>query len=323
MLHHVACIAVGFVADLLFGDPYSLPHPVRWIGRLIAALENPLRRAFPKTDKGEFWAGVCLTVLVAGISTACAAGLIWACGLISGWLAFGVECLVCYQMLACKSLKVESMKVYDALVGGSLEDARHAVSMIVGRDTRNLDAQGITKATVETIAENASDGVVAPLLYMALFGPVGAVAYKSVNTMDSMVGYVNDRYRHFGTAAAKLDDVLNFLPARIGGALMCAAAGLVGQDPKGAWRMFRRDRLKHPSPNSAHTEAACAGALGIQLAGGGTYGGVYKPKPTLGDPVRDIESDDIVRANRLLYATSTLSVLAAMSLAAVLWVGIL
>ena len=319
MLHHVACIAVGFVADMLFGDPYSLPHPVRWIGRLIAALENPLRRAFPKTDKGEFWAGVCLTVLVAGISTACAAGLIWACEIISGWLAFGVECLVCYQMLACKSLKVESMKVYDALVGGSLEDARHAVSMIVGRDTERLDEEGIAKAAVETVAENTSDGVTAPLFYMILFGGIGGIFYKAVNTMDSMTGYKNARYMYFGTAAARLDDIMNFIPARLTALFMILASYLSGKDcvvaagqtvriPDGAaaYRIWRRDRLKSPSPNSAQTESVCAGALHLRLLGDTWYFGEVHHKAEIGDGGRRVEPEDITRSVRLMNRTTFL-----------------
>ena len=183
--------------------------------------------------------------------------------------------------------------------------------MIVGRDTDSLDEQGIARATVETIAENASDGVIAPMLYMAVGGVPGAMAYKAVNTLDSMVGYKNERYLNLGRAAAKLDDVVNYVPARVAGVLMCAAAHLAGFDAKRAWKVFRRDRRNHTSPNSAHTEAACAGALGVQLGGGNYYFGEYVEKPTIGDDVRPIEAEDIPRANKLMYVTAGLSLAAA------------
>lgn len=311
---HVAAVLLGYVLDLIVGDPYNLPHPIRWIGNLIAALEKALRRVFPKTPAGERAGGVALVVLVAGISTACAVLLLWLCGLVAWWLQFAVETIMCYQMLATKSLRVESMKVHKPLYEGDLPAARHAVSMIVGRDTDRLDEQGVAKATVETIAENASDGVIAPLLFMGLFGAPGAVFYKAVNTMDSMVGYKNDKYLHFGRAAAKFDDVLNFIPARVAGVLMCAGAGLAQLDARGAWRIFKRDRRNHTSPNSAHTEAACAGALGIQLAGSNYYFGKLVEKPTIGDATRPIELEDIVRTNKLLYATSALGLLVSLLL---------
>lgn len=305
-MRHFIAIALGFALDLIVGDPHSLPHPVRWIGALISALEKALRRVFRDSPGQLRAAGAVLVVLVAGISTACAAGLLWLCALVSWWLALVVESVMCYQMLATRSLRDESMKVARALEGGSLQDGRVAVAMIVGRDTDRLDEAGVTRAAVETVAENVSDGVVAPLLFMALGGAPLGVFYKSVNTMDSMVGYKNDRYRYFGTAAAKLDDVLNFVPARVAGVLMCVAARLVGLDGRGAWRIFRRDRLAHSSPNSAHTEAACAGALGVQLAGNNYYFGKLVEKPTIGDAVRDVEVEDIARANKLMYATALL-----------------
>ena len=304
---HFAALAVGYILDLIVGDPYCLPHPIRWIGKLIDALQKPLRRLFPKSANAERFAGLILVILVCGLSTACCAALLWICAQISVYLAFCVECIICYQMLATKSLRVESMKVHAALQDGSLEDARHAVSMIVGRDTENLDEEGVTKAAVETIAENAADGVIAPLLFMALGGAPLGVFYKAANTMDSMVGYKNDTYRYFGTAAALFDDLLNFIPARISGVLMCLAASLCKLDGAHAWKIFKRDRLNHKSPNSAHTEAACAGALGVQLAGNSYYFGKLVEKPTIGDALRPIEVQDIKRANCLLYATSALA----------------
>ena len=312
-MQHVLAIAVGFVLDLVLGDPHGFPHPVRWMGALISRLEGPLRRVFPATRFGERVAGAVLVVIVAGASFACAALLLWACGQLSWWLALAVESLLCYWMLATRALRDESMAVARELAAPDLPAARHAVSMIVGRDTERLDEEGVAKAAVETVAENTSDGVIAPLFYMALGGAPLAVLYKAVNTMDSMVGYKNERYRHFGTAAARLDDVLNFIPARIAGVLMCMAAPMVRLDGAGAWRVFRRDRLAHSSPNSAHTEAACAGALGVQLAGGNWYFGKYVDKPTIGDALRPVECADIARANRLLYASSVLGLLLALA----------
>lgn len=320
MPQHLIALALGYLLDLAVGDPANLPHPVRWMGRLIGALEGPLRRVFPKTPVGEGVAGCALVVLVAGLFAAAAAVLIWACGLVDAWLAVAVETVICAYMLACRSLHDESMKVFYALLGGTIDDARWAVSMIVGRDTAKLGREDIAKAAVETVAENTGDGVVAPLFYMALFGPVGGVAYKAVNTMDSMVGYRNDRYRHFGWAAARVDDALNFIPARIAGAAMCAAAGLAGFDARGAWRVFKRDRRNHLSPNAAHTEAACAGALGVRLGGAHEYFGRVVDKPTIGDALRPVEPYDIVRANRLMYATSALCAVGALVVCAALYV---
>ncbi len=306
---HVMALVIGFILDLIFGDPYSLPHPIRWMGKFIAALEKPIRSIFPKTDKGEFRAGLLFLIIVSGVFTAGAFLILFICAKINVWLLLVVESIMCYQMLATKSLKTESMKVYDALEHGTLDDARHAVGMIVGRDTENLDAEHVAKAAVETIAENTSDGIVAPLLYMAIGGGFLGVFYKSVNTMDSMIGYKNDKYMHFGTCAAKLDDVLNFVPARISGVLMCIAAKLCKLDSKNAWKIFKRDRLKHASPNSAHTEAACAGALDVQLAGDAVYFGKVVKKQTIGDKMRDVVPEDIVTTNKLMYCTAFLSLI--------------
>ena len=248
MPQHLMALAIGFALDLVVGDPHWLPHPIRLIGHLISGLERILRRAFPATPRGERIAGGVLVVLVCAISTACAIALLVLCGMVSPWLALAVESVMCYQMLATKALRDESMKVHDALAAGNLAAARTAVSMIVGRDVERLDEAGVTRAAVETVAENASDGVVAPLLFMAVGGAPLGVFYKAVNTMDSMVGYKNEKYRYFGTAAARFDDVLNFVPARLAGVLMVCAASLARLDAKGAWRIFLRDRRKHASP---------------------------------------------------------------------------
>ena len=314
VMTHIIALIVGFALDLLFGDPHWLPHPIRWIGHLVSATERLLRRIFGKTPRSERIAGVFLVIVVAGIALASSVLLLKLCAQVSIWLACAVESIICYQMLATKQLKIESMRVYDALKRGTLDEARRAVAMIVGRDTAELDEREVAKAAVETVAENTSDGVVAPLLFMAVFGAPGAVFYKSVNTMDSMVGYKNEAYRYFGTAAARLGDVLSWIPARIAGVLMCLAAAVLRFDARGAWCIFKRDRKAHLSPNSAHTEAACAGALGIQLGGSHRYFGTLVEKPTIGDETRPLELEDIVRANRLLYMTALLGLIACMGL---------
>ena len=300
-------VILGFILDLIVGDPHWLYHPIRLVGHLISGLEKLLRRIFPKTKQGELIAGGFLLVLTAGITTAVAWGLLRAAGLVHPCLRFALEVIMCYWVLATKSLKTETMKVYDALKEGDLKKARFAVSMVVGRDTEVLDDIGVTKAAVETVAENASDGVIAPLLFLMIGGAPLGFFYKAVNTMDSMVGYKNDKYLYFGRAAAKFDDVLNYIPARLSGMLMCGAAAFCGMDSKNAWRIYRRDRYNHSSPNSAHTEATAAGAMHIQLAGNAYYFGKLYEKPTLGDPDRPVEYEDIPRVNRLLYATAILS----------------
>jgi len=243
---------------------------------------------------------------VSGITTACVLGICLVSdrfGIVPG---VAVRAVLCYWLFAVRSLRDESMKVYDALSAHDLEKARTAVSMIVGRDTQNLSGEGVAKAAVETVAENTSDGVIAPMLCMVIGGPVLGWLYKSVNTMDSMVGYKNDRYRCFGTAAAKIDDVLNFIPARLSALLMIAACPMARLDAKEGWRIFRRDRYNHASPNSAQTESVMAGALHVQLAGDAWYFGKLVKKKTIGDPIRPVEAEDIRRANALMYFTSFL-----------------
>lgn len=220
-----------------------------------------------------------------------------------------LETFWCYQLLATRSLRDESMKVYDRLVNGTIEEARYAVSMIVGRDTKELTENGVTKAAVETVAENCSDGVIAPMIYMAIGGAPLMFLYKGINTMDSMLGYKNDKYLYFGRCSAKLDDVANYLPARISGWLMVAASFICGMDGRQAARIYRRDRRNHASPNSAQTEAAMAGALDVQLAGNAYYFGKLYEKPTIGDPIRAVEPEDIRRSNRLMYGTAILGIL--------------
>ena len=310
-------VALGFLLDLIFGDPVWLYHPVRIIGKLITLFEKLLRRLFPDTRAGQRTAGVFLVLFVTGISTAVPALVLHWLYQVQVWAGFAVETFWCYQLLAVKALRVESMRVYSAVKEGDLPKARYAVSMIVGRDTDCLDAQGVTKAAVETVAENSSDGVVAPLLFLMIGGAAGGFFYKSINTMDSMVGYKNDKYRYFGTFAAKLDDVVNFFPARIAGGLMILAGYLLGFDGKNAARIYRRDKKNHESPNSAHTEAVMAGALDIQLAGDAWYFGELHRKPTLGDPIRPVEPEDIPRSNRLMVGTAFLALVAGAVLRAI------
>lgn len=317
----ILAVVLGFLLDLLFGDPHWLYHPIRLVGALIGGLEKLLRRMFPKTEGGELTAGVFLLILTAGITTGCAWGLLYLAGRIHPYAGFALETVMCYQLLATKSLKDETMKVYRALAAGDLPGARYAVSMVVGRDTEALDETGVTKAAVETVAENASDGVIAPLLFLIIGGAPLGFFYKAVNTMDSMVGYKNDAYLYFGRAAAKFDDVLNWIPARLSGVIMSAAAVFCGLDAGNAFRIFRRDRRNHASPNSAHTEAAAAGALHIQLAGDAYYFGKLYKKPTIGDPDRPAEYEDIRRVNRLLYAAAVLALAVFMLVkGAILWI---
>ena len=307
-MNYLTALLLGFCIDLLLGDPRWLYHPVQAIGWLIVKLEPPLRRAFPDSDRGQVRAGVALVILVVGITGLVSGGVLWGLHLLHPMAGFAGEVILCWLILAAKSLRTESMKVVKALENGTLDDGRRAVSMIVGRDTEHLSEEEVLKAAVETVAENASDGILAPLLFAAVLGPVGGICYKAVNTMDSMVGYKNDKYLYFGRAAAKLDDVLNFLPARISGFLMAAAACL-GFDGKNAFRIFFRDRKNHASPNSAHTEAACAGALGLQLGGTHDYFGKPVVKPTIGDDLRAVTRGDVAAANRLALTTALLALL--------------
>lgn len=301
----------GFILDLIFGDPAWLVHPVVIMGRAITALEKFLRSRLPKTPQGERRGGFILALALPIGTLLITGGVCWLFYKISPILGFAIELLWCAQALAAKGLAQESTNVYRELVKGDLPASRRAVSRIVGRDTAALTGEGVTKAAVETVAENASDGVIAPLFYMMLGGAPLALVYKSINTMDSMVGYKNDKYLNFGRAAAKLDDAANYLPSRIAALLWIASAALTGNDAKGAWRIWRRDRRKHASPNSAQTESACAGALDVQLAGPATYFGKYYDKPTIGDALRAIEPQDILRANRMMYTASLLGLAAA------------
>lgn len=304
----LVALVMGYILDLIFGDPYWMPHPVRFIGNLISILEKVIRRFMPKTKRGEYIGGIILTVMVVSISMVIPLVIILMAKSINTYLALTVETFMCYQILATKSLKVESMKVYDELEKNDLPSARKAVSMIVGRDTKDLTFSGVAKAAVETVAENTSDGIIAPMIFIAIGGAPMGFFYKAINTMDSMVGYKNEKYMNFGRFAAKLDDVVNYLPARISAYQMILSSFFLRYDYKNAFKIYKRDRYNHASPNSAQTESVCAGALDIQLAGNAYYFGKLYEKPTIGDNIREINYDDIKKANRLLYCTSIISI---------------
>lgn len=308
-------LLAGAMLDCLLGDPYSLPHPIRLIGRLISALEKWVRKRF---ENHLAAGGAVLAVLVLLASTAVPLGLLLLCYRMNAWLGAAVESVLYYYMLAARCLRDESMKVYRAFLENDTEKARRAVSMIVGRDTKPLDKNGIIRAAVETVAENTSDGVTAPMLYMGLGGAALGFFYKAANTMDSMIGYTSEKYIQIGRFAARLDDVLNYVPSRLTALLMILSAGIMQMDMKNAWKIWRRDRRNHASPNSAQTEAVCAGALDVRLAGDAYYFGELHRKPFIGDDIREIENEDIRRANRLMYCTSALMLIICTALRAVL-----
>ncbi|MDD6154488.1 MAG: adenosylcobinamide-phosphate synthase CbiB [Eubacteriales bacterium] len=312
-------ILCGFILDLILGDPRWMPHPVVMMGKCISFLEKHLRNIFPKTDKGEFWAGLVMAVIITAGTGAITWLICFIAWEINSWLFFAVQTLWCWQCVAIKDLKAESMEVYRRLKDHDLEAARKYVSRIVGRDTQALTDIGVTKAAVETIAEGFSDGVMAPVLYMMIGGAPLAMTYKAINTMDSMVGYKNERYLYFGRIGAHFDDVVGYIPARLSAIVWIITAFLTGNDAKNAWKIWRRDHMKHASPNSAHTETACAGALRIQLAGPAYYFGEYYDKPYLGDPLRPVEDDDIKRANKMLYVSSILTYVIGLTIRFLIW----
>ena len=300
------------ILDWIFGDPVWLYHPVRIIGKWISFLEKILRKFAGDQEGNEkklLIAGGILWTLVILASAAVPMGILYLAEKFSPCAAFVLECFWCYQLLAARSLGKESKKVYKKLIQDDLSEARLAVSMIVGRDTENLTVEGVTKAAVETVAENTNDGVIAPLIYMLIGGPILGFVYKAVNTMDSMLGYKNEKYLYFGRVAAKMDDVAGFIPARISALLMILASCLLGMDGKNALWIWKRDRRKHASPNAAQTEAVCAGALQVQLAGDAWYFGKKHEKDTIGDPIRDIEPRDILRSEKLMIGTEVLTFL--------------
>lgn len=296
-------IITGLILDFILGDPQGWPHPIRFIGMLISHTEKVYRKIFKKTPKWEIVGGIFLTCTVTIIATVIPAVILYGAKKSSPFLYYIVASIMCYYLMATKCLKAESMKIYKCLKEGDVEQARYFVSMLVGRDTDCLTDIGITKAAIETVAENTSDGCIAPLVYMVIGGPILGFFYKAVNTLDSMVGYKNEKYLYFGRASAKLDDVMNYLPSRFAAYMMILASHVLGMNAAQAAKIHRRDWSKSTSPNSAQTESVCAGALGIELLGDTYYFGKLYKKPTIGDPVRSVEYEDIRQVNRLLYVT--------------------
>lgn len=310
----LACVT-GFLLDCIFGDPAWMYHPIRVIGNLISVLEKGLRKLLcsripaseqKKKNEREVLAGGILWILTVSLSFLVPAVLLFAAGKVHPAVRFLLETFWCYQIFAARCLVGESKKVYQKLKEDDLPGARRAVSMIVGRDTENLTAEGVTKAAVETVAENTSDGVTAPLLFLLIGGAPLGFLYKAVNTMDSMLGYKNEKYLYFGRIPAKMDDVFNYIPARLTAWFMVTAAFLTGMDGENAWKIYLRDKRKHASPNSAQSEAVCAGALDVQLAGDAVYFGKVYKKDYIGDAIRKIEPEDILRAGKLMYMTTIL-----------------
>ena len=309
------CIAIGFGIDMLIGDPHGWPHLVILYGKLISLFEKLL---YDRMNRKL--GGLLLVVLMLLISGGCSWLILYLCWKLHPAVFIIVGSILCWQCLAARSLKDESENVYYELAVNGLEGGRRAVSMIVGRDTDVLDEDGVVKAAVETVAENTSDGEIAPMFYMAIFGPAGGCLYKAVNTMDSMVGYRNKRYVDFGMVAARTDDVFNFIPARLAALFMILASKLGGFDQAGALRIWKRDRYKHASPNSAQTESVMAGALQIRLAGDAVYGGVVHKKEYIGDDIRPIEAEDIHRSHKILLITSLLALAAALVIRLLVWI---
>ncbi len=319
-------IAVGFILDLILGDPRWLPHPIVYIGKAISILKKKIqknlygcsyqelskkeREMLPRKEEKERFLGAVLSVLIVVGTFWIVFFILWILEKIHPWLRYILETFWIYQILATKCLKTESMKVYRKLKEGDLEGARVEISYLVGRDTASLDEEEVAKATIETVAENTSDGVVAPLFYIAIFGAPLGMAYKAINTLDSMIGYRNDEFLHLGRFAAKLDDLANFIPARICAIMMILGSLILGFDFKGSIKIFRRDRFAHLSPNSAQTESVAAGALDIQLGGTHDYFGKPVVKPTIGDNIRKVEYEDIKKCNQLLYAAAILMAVA-------------
>lgn len=310
---------IGFIIDIILGDPYSLPHPIRAIGTLISKLEKFVRSRFNNLRKG----GAFLAVAVLVISTLAPLLILILCYRINVILGVVIESVMCWQLVAARCLQKESMKVCCALEENDTEKARKAVSMIVGRDTEVLDEKGIIKAAVETVAENTSDGVTAPIMYISLGGAAFGFFYKAANTMDSMIGYKNEKYADIGRFAARLDDLLNFIPSRLTALAMILSAYLLKLDGKNAFYIWKRDRRKHASPNSAQTESVCAGALDIRLAGDAYYFGELYKKEFIGDDIRPPESVDIRCANRLMYCTSVIVLIISAAARAFIFGGLL
>ena len=305
-MYLTCAVFAGFVLDWILGDPKWLPHPICAVGRLISLAEKLLRRLFPPTPRALTAAGVFLWLIVCGVSFAAPFFLLRWLRDVNFWLGFVVEALLCWTLFARRSLADAGVHVYSAL-DESLDAGRRAVAMYVGRDTAALDKEGVIKAAVETVAENTTDGVVSPLIFMLIGGAPLGFLYKAVNTLDSMVGYHNDKYEYLGKFSARMDDICNFLPARLTAACMIAGAGMLHLDNRNALRIYRRDRNGHKSPNAGQTESVCAGALHVQLGGDASYFGKTVKKAAFGDPDRAINRGDILRSIDLMTTASVLA----------------
>lgn len=299
---NILIMILGYIMDLVFGDPYWFPHPVRFIGKLISKTEKFIRKHAKSEESLKYW-GI-LMWLVPVVTTALVTALIVKIASFNKYVEIFVSAFIIYTTLSTKCLKDEATKIYKVLETGDIKKSRVQLSYIVGRDTTNLSQSEIIRATVETVAENTVDGTISPMFYGFLFGPVGAMTYKAINTLDSMVGYKNDKYLNLGCVSAKLDDVANFIPARLTAIFMPLGAFLCGMNGLNSFKIAIRDRKNHKSPNCAFAEGAAAGAIGVQLGGTNIYFGQEVYKPTIGDKKRELENYDIVRMNKLMYATT-------------------
>ena len=299
---NILIMILGYIMDLVFGDPYWFPHPVRFIGKLISKTEKFIRKHAKSEKSLKYW-GI-LMWLVPVVTTALVTALIVKITSFNKYVEIFVSAFIIYTTLSTKCLKDEATKIYNVLETGDIKKSREQLSYIVGRDTTNLSQSEIIRATVETVAENTVDGTISPMFYGFLFGPVGAMTYKAINTLDSMVGYKNDKYLNLGCVSAKLDDVANFIPARLTAIFMPLGAFLCGMNGLNSFKIAIRDRKNHKSPNCAFAEGAAAGAIGVQLGGTNIYFGKEVYKPTIGDKKRELENYDIVRMNKLMYATT-------------------
>ena len=293
----------AYLLDIILGDPQRFPHPVRLIGRFIVFLENLFWRA-NSSPLSQKISGILLALIVVGSTFMATTFLIYWAGYFSQAASFILSIFMGYFTLATRDLHVETRRVLKALEAGNLARARQELSFLVGRDTAHLSEPEVIRALVETIAENLSDGVIAPLFYLGLGGPPWAMTYKAINTLDSMVGYKKERFRHMGWASARLDDAANFIPARLSGGLVVISAFLLGKPWRDSLEILRRDRRQHQSPNSAWPEAATAGALGVQLGGLNYYGGQPSPKPFIGNRKKDLDLGDVRDAWKILYLSS-------------------
>lgn len=299
---NILIMILGYIMDLVFGDPYWFPHPVRFIGKLISKTEKFIRKHAKSEKSLKYW-GI-LMWLVPVVTTALVTALIVKIASFNKYVEIFVSAFIIYTTLSTKCLKDEATKIYNVLETGDIKKSRVQLSYIVGRDTTNLSQSEIIRATVETVAENTVDGTISPMFYGFLFSPVGAMTYKAINTLDSMVGYKNDKYLNLGCVSAKLDDVANFIPARLTAIFMPLGAFLCGMNGLNSFKIAIRDRKNHKSPNCAFAEGAAAGAIGVQLGGTNIYFGKEVYKPTIGDKKRELENYDIVRMNKLMYATT-------------------